>query len=385
PFTVRAAARELKEAHETLLDRYEQLEDVRTQLDRQATRLRTAHRVNELIQADLDLERTVDAIADALIDEAHLAGVELDVDVTMDDVPIQRATRRGAATGTPLRRELAAQGTHRIGELRVFVAEGADVDETEALLAFLVPSVSMALVNSITFRVVEDYRKALERRVAARTRDLHTARDELTATVRRLEEVQLDRERLFQNISHEIRTPLVLILLAVDAVLAAHRPRLDARSIDHLDTVTTSARKLVRLVDELLLLAAGRERELNVNPEPLELGPAIVAITAGWRLAAEAAGQTLHVDVPPGVTAQADAIALERILSNLLSNAIKFTPAGGRIDVAATADATTVTLAVVDTGPGIDDNLRGRLFGRFGQGAAGVAAGRGSGIGLSRV
>jgi signal transduction histidine kinase len=390
PFTVRAAARELKEAHETLLDRYEQLDEARGQLDRQATQLRTAHKVNQLIQADLDLERTLDAVADALIDEARLAGVELDVDVTMDDVPIQRLTTRGAITGTPLRRELAAQGHQRIGELRVYVAEGADVGEAEALLAFLVPSVSMALVNAITFRVVEDYRKALERRVAARTRDLNTARDELTATVRRLEEVQLDRERLFQNISHEIRTPLVLILLAVDAVLAAHRPRLDQRSIDHLETVTTSARKLVRLVDELLLLAAGRERELSVNAEPLALGPTIAAVAAGWRLAAEAAGQTLTVDIPDGLIARADAIAVERILSNLLSNAIKFTPAGGAISIvaAAGADGTAadvVTIEVADTGPGIDDDLRRRLFGRFEQGTAGVASGRGSGIGLSLV
>ncbi len=385
PFTVRTAARELEAAHETLQERYEQLEDARTQLDRQATRLRTAHKVTQLIQADLDLDRTLELIAEALIDEAGFVGVELDVAVTMDEVPIERAARRGATTGGTLRRELAGQGQQRIGELRVFLAESADPAEGEAVLAFLVPSVSMALVNAVTFRVVEDYRQALERRVAARTRDLNTARDELTATVRRLEEVQLDRERLFQNISHEIRTPLVLILLAVEAVLDAHRPTLAPRALAHLDTITTSARKLVRLVDELLLLAAGRERELTATLEPVALGPAIVAIAGGWRLAAEAAGQTLEVAVADGLVAQADPIALERILSNLLSNAIKFTPAGGRIEVAATATDDVITVAVADTGPGIDDELRRRLFGRFEQGSAGVASGRGSGIGLSLV
>ncbi|HVV87555.1 MAG TPA: ATP-binding protein [Kofleriaceae bacterium] len=389
PFTVRAAARELQEAHETLTDRYEQLELARTQLDAQATQLRTAHRVNQLIQSDLDLDRAVDLIADALIDEAKFIGVELDLAVTMDDVPIERTTRRGATDGTPLHRELEGQGHQRIGYLRVFVAEGAAREDAEALLSFLVPSISMALVNAITFRVVEDYRRALERRVAARTRDLNTARDELTATVRRLEEVQLDRERLFQNISHEIRTPLVLILLAVDAVLEAHRPRLDRRATEHLETITTSARKLVRLVDELLLLAAGRERELNVSVEPIALGPAVDIVTAGWRLAAEAAGQTLEVVVQPDLVALADPTAVERILSNLLSNAIKFTPARGRITVRAAAAGGVaddmIALEVADTGPGIDDDLRGRLFGRFEQGTAGLASGRGSGIGLSLV
>ncbi len=385
PFTVRAAARELEEAHETLQDRFEQLESARTQLDRQATRLRTAHKVNQLIQGDLDLDRTVEMIAEELTREAGFAGVELDLAVTMDDVRIERTVERGATDGTCLRRELEAQGRQRIGELRVFVAAGADATESEELLAFMVPSVSMALVNAITFHVVEDYRRALERRVAARTRDLRTARDELTATVQRLEELQLDRERLFQNISHEIRTPLVLIMLAVDAVLAAHRNVLDVRATTNLETITTSARKLVRLVDELLLLAAGRERELTVHAEPIAIHGAITTAVGAWRLAAEAAGQTLVVEGGAPLVALADPVALERILSNLLSNAIKFTPVGGQITIRAIAAGDGIAIEVADTGPGIDEELRSRLFGRFEQGQAGVASGRGSGIGLSLV
>jgi hypothetical protein len=55
PFTVRAAARELRDAHETLIERYHEIEDAKAQLDRQATQLRTAHTDNELVQRDLDL------------------------------------------------------------------------------------------------------------------------------------------------------------------------------------------------------------------------------------------------------------------------------------------------------------------------------------------
>src|SRR3954470_12135895 len=70
PFTARAAARELKEAHETLIERYSEIEDARARLSRQATQLRTAHTVNDLVQRDLELSRTLDTVARALVDEA---------------------------------------------------------------------------------------------------------------------------------------------------------------------------------------------------------------------------------------------------------------------------------------------------------------------------
>ena len=383
PFTVRAAAQELQDAHRSLQERYDQLEDAGTRLDRQATQLRTAHSVNELIQGDLDLDRTLEAVAGALVGEAGFAGVALRIAATVGDVAIEKVAERGDLQPLALTRTLEAQG-RTIGELAVHPRPDADRTEREELLAFIVPTVAMALHNALSFHAVQDYRRGLERRVEERTHDLSVARDELAATVRRLEEVQASRERLFQNISHEFRTPLALILLSVDTLLAAARDRGDEGGADHLRTVAASARKLVRMVDELLLVAASREKELQVHPEPIDLQAAVTAAAAGWRLAAEAAGQTLHVDCPAGVIAVADAIALERVLANLLSNAVKFTPPGGRLAITVTPGE-RVEIAVTDTGIGIDDDLRGRLFGRFEQGKGGLASRGGSGIGLSLV
>ena len=385
PFTVRAAARELREAHETLLDRYKQLDAAGTQLDRQATRLRTAHTVSELILGDLDLDRTLEAIARALVTEAGFAGVELHLSANMSGVEVTRVARHGVvADGTPLQRSLAVQGGQKLGELLAFPQAGAEAQEREDLLTFLVPTLTMALHNALSYLAAEEYRRGLERRVEERTHDLRVATHELAATVQRLQEVQQSRERLFQNISHEIRTPLSLILLSVDSVLASHRARLDAGATEHLTTVTTSARKLVRLVDELLLLAAGHERELKINAVPTDLTQVLGEIIAGWRLAAEVAGLVIVLDAPAGLVARVDPVAIERVVSNLLSNAIKFTPPGGKITVAVTP-GDPIGLSVIDTGLGIDEELRGRLFGRFEQGSGGRATRGGSGIGLSIV
>jgi signal transduction histidine kinase len=80
---------------------------------------------------------------------------------------------------------------------------------------------------------------------------------------------------------------------------------------------------------------------------------------------------------------RADEGLIERVLQNLIGNAIKFTPPGGAIGVLAEAPSAEpgwVRISIRDTGPGVPDELRGRLFQKF---AAGQQAGRGSGLGLA--
>ncbi len=382
PFTVRAAARELREAHETLQDRYEQLEDARTKLARRQDILDAAYRLGQDVWAELDPAAVPAKVVQGLAGVQGVHGARLTVQAGKHDSLDQAGTigSDGDAIAMPL------SGHRASGRLELW-ADGSDVDGTKTLLELVAPTVALAINNAHAYRELADYQQTLERRVEERTHALSEARDALAATVKRLEEVQQDRERLFQNISHEFRTPLALILLSVDAVMA-RTAAADEKTVAHMGTVTASARKLVRMVDELLLLAAGRERELGVHPQPIDLHDAVHAAAAGWSLAAKAAGQTLVVNAPPGVIAQVDPLALERVLANLLSNAVKFSPPGGRITIEVKPPAQPgdmIELTVSDTGIGIDDDLASRLFGRFEQGKGGIASRGGSGIGLSLV
>src|SRR5690606_31211389 len=136
---------------------------------------------------------------------------------------------------------------------------------------------------------------------------------------------------------------------------------LDERSRSGLAAVNGSARKLVRLVDELLLLAAGQEDKLVLAAEPSDLAGLVTQIVGAWRPAAEAAGLDLAATTPASFVANIDPIAFERVISNLVSNAVKYTPAGGRVALEVAADDTHIRLSVLDTGPGIDAELAHRL------------------------
>src|SRR5581483_200189 len=115
----------------------------------------------------------------------------------------------------------------------------------------------------------------LEELVEQRTRELSKARDQLAGTVVELRDAQGARERFFGNITHEIRTPLSLILIAVADIRAQSGDLLDERAQGNLGAVSDAAHRLMRLVDELLLLAAGQEDKLRPAPERTQLGALI--------------------------------------------------------------------------------------------------------------
>jgi signal transduction histidine kinase len=366
PFTARAAARELKDAHESLIERYLEIEDARAKLDRQATQLRTAHAVNDLVARDLDLGRTLDTMARALVDQAGFAHAEIALcDSVQTDAGSTRSARFGAEQhDEPLERPLQARGGELIGRLRVVPRPGASRSERDELLAFIAPTLALALQNALSYQTLADYRSGLERLVDQRTGELRQARDQLAGTVVELREAQGARERFFGNITHEIRTPLSLILLAVADIQSRAGAVLDDRAHGSLGAVNDAAHKLVRLVDELLLLAAGREDKLRTAPERTDLGALVAAVIAAWQPAADAAGLALTDRVAP-VIAHVDPIALERIASNLVSNAVKYTPRGGSVAVELADEPEGIRLSVLDTGIGMSDDLQSRLFGRF--------------------
>jgi len=228
------------------------------------------------------------------------------------------------------------------------------------------------------YRLLEDYRLNLEKKVEERT-------DELNRTVGQLKEAQAARDKLFANINHEIRTPLSLISLAV-ADVRRRRTDLDEKSVQQFDGVEASTRQLLRLIDGLLVLAAGQEDRLRLRIAVFDLAARAKSSVAIWSNVAATRGLSVSYDGPETLAVHADEGAIDRIVANLLANALKFTPSGGSVAVELTELDGNIQLAVRDTGVGIDEEFRKRVFGRFEQGHAAVHAGsHGSGVGLSIV
>jgi two-component system OmpR family sensor kinase len=191
----------------------------------------------------------------------------------------------------------------------------------------------------------------------------------------------VERELAFiADAAHELRTPLTALSLQLQSLSSADvRDR--SQAVHDLETGVARAARLI----EQLLAVAREERGGSVEMQPLSLDELARQVTADFVPIAEAAAIDLGIVEADDVRVRGEAEALRTLLRNLLDNAIRYTPAGGRVDVEVSRDAerpASAVLTVTDTGPGIPQLERARVFDRFHRVPGSPAPGSGLGLAL---
>jgi len=195
---------------------------------------------------------------------------------------------------------------------------------------------------------------------------------------------ELDRAKtdFFANISHEFRTPLTLLLAPLEDELAA-RPEAET---ERLALAHRNAMRLLRLVNSLLDFSRAEAGRTAAEARPIDLAQLTAGLVGTFAFAIERVGLRCELDVEALRTpVQADPELWERILLNLLSNALKHTFEGS-ITVRAREENDRAVIEVTDTGVGIPEHHRERVFERFHRvPGAQSRSHEGSGIGLALV
>jgi two-component system, OmpR family, sensor kinase len=186
----------------------------------------------------------------------------------------------------------------------------------------------------------------------------------------------LERQREFvADASHELRTPLTSLLANLELL----GEELDGEQADTAQAALRSARRMRRLVGDLLLLARADARRTQARG-PTDL--ADVLLEAASELGPMAEDHELSIDAQPAVVPGVKD-DLHRLTLNLIENAARHTPPGTHIRASTAIDNGTAVLTVEDDGPGIPPELGSRVFDRFVRGTH--TRGRGSGLGLAIV
>ena len=192
------------------------------------------------------------------------------------------------------------------------------------------------------------------------------------------------KEEFFALVSHELRTPLTSIAGYLELVLDPEESELDPLQRQFLTVVERNARRLQRLVGDLLFVAQFEAGKLSLDTSPVALEDVAAEAVESARPRADELGIELRLNTEASATVRADAGRIGQTLDNLISNALKFTPAGGRVDVRVIDRRDRVVIEVADTGLGIATADQRRLFERFYRtSAATEAAIPGVGLGLS--
>jgi len=211
--------------------------------------------------------------------------------------------------------------------------------------------------------------------------------DELRATVGRAIERRRLRQRLVEleqldrlktqflsMASHELRTPLT----AVSGFLQIARRRISklagnvdpgwvkdeaSRTVDTLSMADRQAKKLARLIDELLDVSRLQQGRVELRLTEVDLGEVVREVAERMQLLSEAHDVRVQIEGEPAIVADRDRI--EQVLENLIGNAIKYSPDGGPVEIALNVRGGEARLSVSDQGIGIALPEIEKVFGLF--------------------
>ncbi len=199
-------------------------------------------------------------------------------------------------------------------------------------------------------------------------------------------EIRQARKLITETLVHDLRSPMCAVTGALDVIGDSMTDEEVAPLIRQSVRVAESgARRVLGLIEALMEIARLQSGEMELAFVPVKLPQLVGELLADFILLANDYGLILRNDVPEDIpTFLADQEKLTRVLMNILDNAIKFTPEGGQIRVsAAVKDGREIVVKVEDTGPGVPEEYREKIFDRFSQIPGRKSRRRGSGLGLT--
>jgi heavy metal sensor kinase len=174
-----------------------------------------------------------------------------------------------------------------------------------------------------------------------------------------------ERQRRFMSdASHELRTPAAILRGESEVALSrSERPAEEYR--ESLAVLHAEAQRLTQIVEDLFTLTRADAGQYPLSPRDIYLDELVADCAHAARSLALAKKITLTCEMPEELPIRADEALLRRMILNLLDNAIKYTPAGGRVVVSCERSGNEYAVSVADSGPGIPEDLRQKVFERF--------------------
>lgn len=186
----------------------------------------------------------------------------------------------------------------------------------------------------------------------------------------------------FSNVSHEIKTPIAVI--QNHAYLLQNKDLTEEERKDYTDTILQATKKLSNLITNMLKLNKLEKQAITPVPQSYNLCTQVCNAALQFEDVWEEKEIEFIADIEERVDIVADEGLLELVWTNLISNAMKFTPSGGTVSLSLVSDKDKVKVSVADTGCGMDEQTKKKVFEKFYQGDTSHST-EGNGLGLALV
>jgi signal transduction histidine kinase len=319
-------------------------------------------RIREILRADTCAVLLLDRAADELVARAAL-GIEEEVEAGVR-IPVGRGFAGRVAAN---RRPVILDDVDQADIFNPILREKGLKSMLGVPLLVGGDAIGVLHVGALAHRVFTDEDVELLQLVAQRVA-IAIERAQLHEETMQLDQLKLNFVAIA---SHELRTPATAVYGALATI--SQRPGLSDDLVRTLiATAYEQSDRLRRLIEQLLDLSRLDDRATNVSPRPIVLHSVLHEIAAGVVPAG-----AVNVDVASDLAVVADPLVLERVVSNLLTNAIRH----GEPPIQVTAEKyqRRLRISVADSGSGVPDELRARLFERFSR----TESAGGSGLGLA--
>jgi signal transduction histidine kinase/CheY-like chemotaxis protein len=236
---------------------------------------------------------------------------------------------------------------------------GDFTEETVDLLETFASQSALALLNAQLFRELKE--QSVELELASR-----------------------HKSEFLASMSHELRTPLNAVLGFSEVLLEQMFGEINERQEEYLRDIHGSGKHLLELLNEILDLSKVEAGRMELEYTSFDLLPVLDGTASMLRERAALHGISMDIEVEDGVDeVYADELRVKQVLLNLLTNAVKFTGEGGSVAVRAVRDGSEIRITVTDTGIGVPEADRERIFESFQQGGRGSSREEGTGLGLT--
>jgi signal transduction histidine kinase len=193
------------------------------------------------------------------------------------------------------------------------------------------------------------------------------------------------KDEFISTVSHELRTPLTAITASLALLEDTTDPGSSEETKDLIATAYSNCKRLRRLVDDILDIEKLEAGKIKFRLQAVRLDALLKQEVAANRSLADQSGVVLRLDAAE-LSIQTDPDRLKQVVSNLLSNAIKFSPRDAEVQISAVDAGDRFRIAIRDHGPGISEEFRARIFGKFAQADTSDSRSKsGTGLGLSIV
>jgi len=225
----------------------------------------------------------------------------------------------------------------------------------------------------------------LSRRISIDTRwdDLSNLAHTLNGLLARIEDLMQGVQRVSDSIAHDLRTPLTRMRNRLEDVLERASASGDKAAQRDAEALVVEAENLLGIFNALLRISNIETRKQRHNFADIAFDELLHDVVELYAPLADDADIALDCEAVP-VSVRGDRDMLFQMVVNVLDNAIKFTPKGGRVHVRLSGGKHGSVLTISDTGPGIPDADKEKVFNRFYRADASRST-PGSGLGLSLV